>query len=108
MVKMSRAGRKALMLKALCYHDKRFKGGCLSTAKLAHAAGLKASTEVVKMLKEMAVTDIVREVQIEPHYQCGYTVRSWQLVRWEQSCLPPHEIVINGVKSVLDHSEVQS
>jgi hypothetical protein len=106
MIRMSRAGRKALMLAALCRHDKRYPKGCMTTAKLAHAAGLMSSTEVVKMLREMASTDIVREVQIEPSYQCGYTVRAWQLVRWEQSSLPNDHIVINGTKYNRETMEV--
>jgi len=100
-MKMSRAGRKSLMLSALCHHDKRYPRGCLTTAKLAHAAGLMSSTEVVKMLREMAKTDLIREVQIEPRYQCGYTVRAWQLVRWEQKPLPDHEILINGQRFLM-------
>lgn len=97
MVKMSRAGRKALMFKAIMAHDRKHPGGCLTTAQMAHAAGLKSGSNVVKMLKEMEKFERVREVQIEPKYDCGYKVRAWQLVKLEQVALPERTIVINGV-----------
>ena len=98
MIRMSRAGRKALMFKALMAHDRKYKGGALTTAQLAHMAGLMSSSNVVAMLREMEKFGRVREVQIEPTYQCGYTVRAWTIVREEQMPLSDEYIVINGVK----------
>ena len=105
MIRMSRAGRKALMLGALQKHDRKFKRGCLVTAKLAHAAGLMSSTEVVKMLREMVAEGLINEVQIEPSYSCGYTVRAWQMARWEQTELPNQYITINGKSYRRDNGE---
>ena len=98
MIRMSRAGRKALMLGALQKHDRRYKGGCLTTAQLAHSAGLMSSTNVVNMLLELVADDKVREVQIEPTYGAGYTVRAWQIAQLKQMPLPDEYIVINGMK----------
>lgn len=97
MIRMSRAGRKALMLKAIKRHCAKYRGGYLPTAKVAHAAGLVSSTEVVKMLKELEADGLVKEAQIEPHYACGYTVRAWTLAVWEQIPLPERYIKINGI-----------
>jgi len=96
-MRMSRAGRKELMLKAICRHDKRHPRGSLQTAKVAHAAGLMSSTEVVKMLRELAEDGLIIETYIEPSYQCGYTIRAWQLARHETMPLPSKFITINGV-----------
>lgn len=104
-MRMSRAGRKELMLKALQRHERKFRRGCLITSKLAHAAGLKSSTEVVKMLREMAENGLITEVQIELTYGAGYTQRAWQLARWEQQHLPDIYIVINGKQYRRDNGE---
>lgn len=103
MERMSRVGRKSLMLAALCRFDKKHPNGCMTTAKLARAAGLVMSTNVTNMLREMAKTELVKEVYVEPYYQCGYTVRAWQLVRWENLPLPSHDIIINGERYELNH-----
>lgn len=97
MVRMSRAGRKALMFKAIMAHDRKHPNGCLTTSQMAHAAGLKSGSNVVKMLREMEAFERIRETFIEPKYGCGYTVRAWQLVHFEQMHLPPRTITINGV-----------
>jgi len=94
-MRMSRAGRKELMYRALVRHDKRYPRAALPTAKLAHAAGLISSTEVVKMLRELVADGKVIECQTEPTYQCGYTVRAWALARMQQVALPDRVIVIN-------------
>lgn len=94
---MSRAGRKELMMKAIIAHDRKRPTGSLVTAKVAHAAGLKSSTEVVKMLRELAKDDLVVEVYIEPSYGCGYRVRAWKLARWSNQPLPDRFITIGGV-----------
>jgi len=102
---MNRAGRKGLMFKALSRHDRLYPTGCLTTAQLAHAAGLKASTDVVKMLRELAANEMVNELQIEPHYACGYTVRAWQMAKVHQMCLPEEYIIINGKNYRRDSGE---
>lgn len=98
MIRMSRAGRKDLMLRALAAYNRKHKGGCLKTADLAHAAGLMSSSNVVKMLRELEQDGKVTEVSIEPYYNCGYTVRAWQLAQYKQMELPERYIVINGEK----------
>lgn len=97
MIKMSRAGRKAMMFKAMMAHDRKHPDGCLTTSQLAKGAGLKSGTNVVRMLKEMEDFNRVVEVEIEPKYGCGYTVRAWKLAKVEQMELPEGTIVINGV-----------
>lgn len=94
MIRMSRAGRKSLMCKAINAHDKRKKGGALTTPQMAHAAGLVSSTNVLSMLKEMEREGLIFEVQIEPTYQCGYTVRAWCVACWANLPLPPRFIKI--------------
>lgn len=96
-MRMKRAGRKRLMLQAIQRHDKRYPRGSLVTAKVAHAAGLISSSEVVKMLRELAAEGLVIETQIEPTYQCGYTLRAWRLAHHEQMPLPSKFITINGI-----------
>jgi len=98
MTRMSRAGRKSMMFKALMAHDRKHPTGALTTAQLARFAGLKSGTNVVMMLKEMEKFGRVEEVAIEPKYGCGYCVRAWKLVHEEQMTLPDEYIVINGVK----------
>lgn len=107
MIRMSRAGRKALMLGALQKHDRRYKGGCLTTAQLAHNAGLMSSTNVVNMLRELVAEDKIREVQTEPTYGAGYTVRAWQMVTWKQMSLPDRYILINGEKVKMEVSSAE-
>ncbi len=98
MVRMSRAGRKSMMLKAVMAHDRKHPSGCLATATLAHAAGLKSSSDVVKMLREMESQSRIIEVQFEPKHGCGYTVRGWALARWVNEPLPDRFIVIGNVR----------
>ena len=106
MVRMSRAGRKAMMFKALLAHDRKHRGGALTTAQLAHAAGLKSSTNVVNMLKEQEAFGRIKEVHIQPTYDCGYTVRAWAIADHEQLPLPDRFIVINGIRWNLNTNEV--
>jgi hypothetical protein len=102
---MDRAGRKSLMFRSLTRHDSLFPRGCLTTAKLAHKAGMRASSHVVKMLKEMEKDGLIREVKIEPHYACSYLVRAWQLVKMETVPLPDAHIIINGKNYRRDSGE---
>lgn len=95
---MNRAGRKKLMYQALLRHDTQHPKGCLVTAKVAHAAGLKSSTAVVNMLREMEAEGLIVERTIQPFYECGYFVRAWQIAHYEQVPLPREFIIINGVK----------
>lgn len=97
MIRVSRAGRKNMMLKVLKAHNAKWKNGAMTTAQVAHAVGLKSSTNVVKMLREMADDELIIEVLIEPYFYCGYTVRAWQLATWEQISLPDRTITINGI-----------
>lgn len=106
MIRMSRAGRKRLMLGAIQKHDKRYPTGALPTAKVAHAAGLMSSSNVVSMLNELAQDGLIQEVQIEPSYDCGYTVRAWKLAKWYNEPLPDRFIEIGGVKVNWNTGEV--
>jgi len=105
MIRMSRAGRKRLMLKAIEQHCKRFKGGYLPTSKVAHRAGLMSSTNVKNMLKEMESEGLIKSAQIEPFYDCGYTVVGWTLAQYEQMPLPERYIKINGVNWLVSAEE---
>jgi len=102
---MNRAGRKELMLRALARHDRLYPTGCLTSSQLAHCAGLKSSSEVVKMLRELAADDRITEVLIEPYYACGYTVRAWQMAKFHQVSLPDEYIIINGKNYRRDSGE---
>jgi len=93
---MNRAGRKSLMLNAISRHDRLHPLGCLTTPQLAKKAGLKSSSEVVKMLREIEMNGVIKEVSIEPKFGAGYTVRAWQMVKFNQMVLPDEYIVING------------
>jgi Mn-dependent DtxR family transcriptional regulator len=101
MIRMSRVGRKALMLKAINAHCKKYRGGFLPTPKVAHRAGLVSSTEVRKMLREMQDDGLIKSAQIEPYYGCEYTVEGWTLAIYEQVPLPERYIKINGVNWLL-------
>ena len=106
MIRMSRAGCKSLMLKVLAAHDKRHRNGALTTAKLAHGAGLMSSSNVVAMLKELEMDGLIFEVQIEPSYQCGYTVRAWAMEHWSNKPLPDRFITIGKVSVNWNTGEV--
>jgi len=105
MIRMSRAGRKALMLKALQRHCKAFRGGYLTTPKLAHAAGLMSSTNVVNMLREMEKDGLIVGEMIEPFYDCGYVQQGWTLAVYKQMTLPERYILINGERWLLSAEE---
>lgn len=97
MIRMSRAGRKRLMLKALERFWMKNPTGFLPTPAVAHAAGLMSSTNVVNMLHELENDDLIVGRQIEPKAGCGYTVQAWSIARWEQKALPDDRyIMING------------
>lgn len=99
MLKMSRVGRKALMFKAIMAHDRKHKGGALTTPQMAHAAGLMSSSNVLSMLRELEQSYVISEVQIEPTYQCGYTVRAWRITEVIQMPLPERYIKITSGRS---------
>jgi len=105
MIRMSRVGRKRLMLKAIQAHCKRWKGGYLPTAKVAHSAGLMSSTNVKNMLRELEKEGLICGAQIEPYYGCGYTIQGWTLAVYEQMELPARYIKINGVNYLLSAEE---
>ena len=105
MIRMSRVGRKALMFGALQHHNYRYPKGALTTAKLAHHAGLISSTNVLNMLRELAAEGKIVECAIEPSYQCGYTVRAWRMPFYKQIPLPDNTITINGTKYNRDAME---
>ena len=107
MIRMSRAGRKELMLGALRRYCQRWKGGYMPTAKLAHAAGLMSSTNVKNMLREMESDGLIVGHQIEPFYDCGYTVQGWTLAVYKQVELPDRYIKINGVSYLVSAEEQQ-
>lgn len=108
MIRMSRVGRKRLLLKAIHDHDKRHHNGALTTPQAAHAAGLISSSNVVAMLRELADAELIFECQIEPAYQCGYTVRAWCVARWVNQTLPDRFITIGGVQVNWNTGEVQN
>lgn len=97
MIRVSRVGRKAMMLKVLMAWDRKHPDGALTTAKLAHAVGLKSSSNVVAMLREMARDERVIEVQIAPTYNGKCCVRAWSLAKWYNEPLPDRFITIGGV-----------
>jgi hypothetical protein len=96
-----------MMARAMAAHDRKHMDGCLTTAQLAHAAGLKSSSKVVAMLKELEASKYIIEVNIEPRYGCGYTVRAWKLAKWYNEPLPDRFIVIGGVQVNWSTGEVK-
>jgi len=107
MIRMSRAGRKRLLLKAIVEHDKRYHNGALTTAQAAHQAGLMSSTNVVNMLRELADAQEIVECYIGPSYQCGYTIRAWRVARWVNQPPPDRFINIGGVSVNWNTGEVK-
>lgn len=105
MIRMSRAGRKKLMLGAIEKYCKRYRGGYLATSKIAHAAGLMSSTNVKNMLREMERDGLIVGHQFEPFYDCGYTVQGWTLAVYSQMELPARYIKINGQSYLLSAEE---
>jgi DNA-binding Lrp family transcriptional regulator len=105
MIRVSRAGRKKQILKVVQAYCRQYKGGWLPTAKIAHAIGLKASTNVKNILREMEADGLICGGQIEPYYACGYTVQAWTLAVYEQVALPERYIRINGVNWLLSAQE---
>lgn len=96
MNRMSRVGRQRTALMVVMFHDKKNNGGCLTTGQIAKKMGIKSSTYLKNILRHMAEIGLIKLVQIEPRYQCGYFVDAWQYCRYEQASLPNHTIVING------------
>jgi len=98
MVRMSRAGRKEMMYKAIAAHDRKHENGYLPVAKIAHAAGLKSSSEVRKMLYEMVEDGLIVDWMIEPYFEARYFVLGFALAKYEQTTyLDAGTIMINGV-----------
>lgn len=108
MIRVSRAGRKAQFLTLIMAYDRKHPDGCLTTAQFARKVGLKSSSNIVSMLHEMAKSDRLIEVQIEPSCGCGYTIRAWKLAKWYNEPLPDRFIEIGGVKVNWSTGEVQS
>jgi len=98
MIRMSRVGRKRLLLKAIQDHDKRHHNGALTTPQAAHAAGLISSSNVLSMLRELEESGHIFECQVLPTYQSKYTVRAWRVARWFNQPLPDRFIRIGGVQ----------
>jgi hypothetical protein len=106
MQRMNRAGRQHRIYMAIIAYDKKHKGGAITTAQVAKKVGLKSSTYLKNILRHMAEIGLLKAVQIQPFYDCGYFVDAWQLARYEQTKLPDHEIIINGKSCRMSEMEI--
>lgn len=106
MVRMSRAGRQHQIFMAIIAYDKKYPSGSITTARVARKVGLKSSTYLKNILRHMAEIGLIKAVQIQPFYDCGYFVDAWQLARYEQTKLPDHEIIINGKSCRMSEMEI--
>lgn len=97
MIRMSRAGRVKQVCRIMALYDKKNKGGCLSTGDIAKKCGIKSNSKFKNLLRDMERDGIIKMVQFQPRYECGYCIDGWRFNSWEQMTLPSHEIVINGI-----------
>lgn len=90
MIKMSRAGRKAYISKVLYQQFKRNGDVMLRVQDIAHRMGMKSSTELKKMCRELIYEDdniVWTVVNGEVRY-------AWRPTK--QLALPERYIIING------------
>jgi DNA-binding Lrp family transcriptional regulator len=96
-MRLNRAGRKRQIERIMKGWDSKRKGATMNTGMIAKKLGIRSSTHLVNILKEMEKEKTIRSLSTAPNPRYGYSFRVWQYVRWEQSKLPDHEIIINGI-----------
>lgn len=95
-IRVNRAGRIKQIYSIMLSWDKKKRGATMNTGMIARRLGIRSSTHLVNILKDMEKNGLIRALSTAPHSRYGYSFRVWQIAHYEQLKLPDHEITING------------